>query len=130
MSQYEQDDLPPKLAKIAEDYEENLLHQNDRRGTGPKKRGKSILTTIKQTERYQKEFRHYHAKLELHKILKLRLTNPSSIATYAQWLQENLGKTSNRNHPPIHRKLNPNQTPPPKNNLNYILLNSAHLLKT
>ncbi|MBU1071589.1 hypothetical protein KKG65_04265 [Patescibacteria group bacterium] len=93
MSQYEQDDLPPKLQAIADACEYELLHQNDRgRGGGPKKRGKSILTTIKQTERYQKEFRHYHAKLKLHR----QLTHQKNLnpTTYAQWLQENIGKTN------------------------------------
>ncbi|MBU1200331.1 hypothetical protein KJ953_02210 [Patescibacteria group bacterium] len=63
MSQYEQDDLPPKLQAIADACEYELLHQNDRgRGGGPKKRGKSVLATHKQTERYQQELRHYKAR--------------------------------------------------------------------
>jgi|SaaInlStandDraft_4_1057021.scaffolds.fasta_scaffold36243_2 hypothetical protein len=94
------DELPPSLAKIADDYEDKLDQEAGRNKTGGnKKPGRSTLTSHKKTDQHQQKLRHYKAKLILYKQLQLNFSNESfkhphqrqlSILNYAQWLQENV----------------------------------------
>lgn len=91
-------ELPPSLAKIADDYEDKLEQEHGRgKSSGKKKLGRSTLTSHKQTERHQQKLRHYKAKLTLHRQLQTRFSTESfkhphqrqlSLLNYTQWLQE------------------------------------------
>ena len=90
------DELPPKLAKIADDYEYNLDHQNDKnRGGKTKKPGKSNLAAIKKTKLYQQEKRRTFHKKKLYGKLKATFLESNfephqirlAIQGYANWLQ-------------------------------------------